>query len=87
MTSRTPTTPPTRPRLPTWSELDDRAGRALLEGLRELREEERKREEWRRLAEEEGLYMLAMKAKQVAELDRRRPRLVYDRDRIAPRQV
>ena len=124
------------PRLPTWAEMDDRASRALLEGLKELREEERKREEWRRLveafewledhcwvlpekerapkpsklrapepskltdkqmrqaiqlgtklAEEEALYMLAMKAKQVAELDRQRPRLVWDRDQIEPRQV
>jgi hypothetical protein len=33
------------------------------------------------LAEEEALFKLAMKAKQVAELDRQRPRLVWDRDR------
>ena len=30
-----------RGRLPKWSELDDSAGRALLEGLRELREQGR----------------------------------------------
>jgi hypothetical protein len=34
-----------------------------------------------KLAEEEALFKLAMKAKQVAELDRQRPRLVWDRDR------
>ena len=31
--------------------------------------------------------MLAMKAKQVAELDRRQPRLMWDPDQIAPPQV
>jgi len=40
-----------------------------------------------KLAEEEALFKLTMKAKQVAELDRRRPRLVWDRDQIAPRQA
>ena len=35
-----------------------------------------------RLAEEAALWKLTMKAKQVAELDRRRPRLVWDRDRL-----
>jgi hypothetical protein len=33
------------------------------------------------LAEEEALFKLTMKAKQVAELDRQRPRLVWDRER------
>ena len=40
-----------------------------------------------KLAEEEALFKLTMKAKQVAEHDRRRPRLVWDRDQIAPRQA
>jgi hypothetical protein len=35
-----------------------------------------------RLAEEEALFKLAMKAKQVAELDRRRPRLVVDNTKL-----
>jgi hypothetical protein len=39
MTLRETTTPPTRPRLPTAAEADDMCGRAVLEALRELREE------------------------------------------------
>jgi hypothetical protein len=34
-----------------------------------------------KIAESEALFMSAMKARQVAELDRQRPRLVWDRDR------
>jgi len=33
------------------------------------------------MAEEEALFMLAMKARQVSERDRQRPRLVWDRNR------
>ena len=39
------------------------------------------------MASSNAQLMLAMKAKQLAELDRRRPRLVWDRDQIAPPQV
>lgn len=39
------------------------------------------------MASNEAQLMLALKAKQVAELDRRRPHLVWDRDQIAPPQV
>jgi hypothetical protein len=40
-----------------------------------------------RWAEEDALAMLAAKARQVAELDRRRPRLVWNRDQIKPAQA
>jgi hypothetical protein len=102
MKSLTPPTPPTRPRLPTPAEMDEMSGRAILEGLKELEEEERERERCEssskltekdlreaislgvRMAEEEALWKVTMKAKQVAEHDRRRalracPRLVYSR--------
>jgi hypothetical protein len=39
------------------------------------------------MASNEAQLMLAMKARQLAERDRRRPRLVYDLDRIEPRQA
>jgi hypothetical protein len=39
------------------------------------------------LAESDALARLAAKARQLAEHDRRRPRLVWDRDQIAPRQA
>jgi hypothetical protein len=39
------------------------------------------------MASNEAQLMLAMKARQLAENDRRRPRLVYDRDRIEPPQA
>ena len=41
MTSLKPTTPPTRPRLPTAAEADDMCGRAFLEAIREINEEKR----------------------------------------------
>ena len=40
-----------------------------------------------KMAEADALLMLKRKARQVAELDRRRLRLVCDRDRITPPQV
>ena len=44
MTSLTPSTPPTRPRLPTPAEMDEMCGRAFAEAFWELREErERKK--------------------------------------------
>jgi hypothetical protein len=48
MTSLKPTTPPTRPRLPTAAEADDMCGRAFLEAFREANEAERKKAERRK---------------------------------------
>ena len=39
------------------------------------------------MASNEAQLMLALKAKQVAELDRQRPRLVIDNTKIEPRQA
>lgn len=74
-----------------------------MERRREHEREEREREEFRRLVEafewlEDHCWILSteeranaaalvLKARQVAELDRRRLRLVYDRNRIEPQQV
>jgi hypothetical protein len=44
MTSPKPTTPPTRARLPTPAEMDEMAGRAFLEAIREFNEERKKGE-------------------------------------------
>ena len=41
MKSPKDTTPPTRPRLPTAAEMDEMSGRAFLEAIRELNEENR----------------------------------------------
>jgi hypothetical protein len=71
------TTPPT-PRPPARSETkltDKQMRQAISLGAK--------------MAEANALLMLAMKARQLAELDRRRRglRLVWDRDQIAPRQA
>ena len=44
MTSPKPTTPPTRARPPTPAEMDEMAGRAFLEAIREFNEERKKGE-------------------------------------------
>jgi hypothetical protein len=96
MTS-TPTTTPAPVRLPTLAEMDELCGRAILEGLREaLEERERdRRRRAAALALLQGLEELIeeqrycaklvrplqARSRQVAERDRRRPRLVWDRDR------
>jgi hypothetical protein len=89
-------TPPVR----TEAECDDRESKVMLETLDRLIEKHRRRRSSKlsakdlreaiqigvQLAEEEALFKLTMKAKQVAELDRRRGiRLVVDN--IKPRQV
>ena len=131
----TPTNKDDPVRLPTWAEMDDSAGRALLEGLRELREKKKpnvlvgpvnieglvarlikepngsgRMELWRegagwisaagsitldqfmpgacRPASVRDAARIGMPTSElIAELDRRRPRLVIDHTTIAPRQA
>lgn len=81
------------PRLPAPAEMDDMLARDLADGLRELNEERRPdtpspadltakdlREAISlgvKMAEADARLMLERKARQVAELDRRRPRLAW----------